>query len=310
VAQSGQQHQSEIRPRPTAKPIAPIGGPESEPPTQANPRLREGAIPGLEEADAKIPAYPMRSEGTVLAEQRGSMLRLPTGEWAMVFHRDAKGRRERPMVLAPCQNTQRMEQLVAERGPETVFTVSGQVLAYLRVNYLLPTRYSIVPASEAARERETPRKDAAKSGKQAPGEEPSVESLIRDLESQRDPARVRDGPEAESRPQVQAAPAPAAAPGLLPEDTMVSRRRGRLTRTGEGLWAFTFDNGLSGESATDRPLVVVPCMNLALMERWAAQRGEGVSFEMSGRILTCDGRNYLLPSMFQVYPPNDLEPRQ
>ena len=46
------------------------------------------------------------------------------------------------------------------------------------------------------------------------------------------------------------------------------------------------------------------------MESWASSKGEGQTFEVSGRILTYAGRNYILPTMFQVYPVNDLEPRQ
>jgi hypothetical protein len=84
-----------------------------------------------------------------------------------------------------------------------------------------------------------------------------------------------------------------------------------MFRTGASDWVFRFDKGPGGGSdKVDRPLVVIPTLNLQRMEVWALRRGEDLTFELSGRVLAYQGKNYIIPTMFQVYPDNDLEPRQ
>lgn len=297
--------ESTPRPRQQPRPVMPQPrGPGAA--TPANPIVPDLAIPGLQDADFRLERAPLRAEGTFLVEQRGSMLKLPTGEWVFVFHRDAEGKRERPMVLAPSQVLQRMEQLAADRGTEAAFSVTGQVLAYAGVNFLLPTRATLIqPAlSETPAEPEPARADAPAPA--SPVEDLDVQNLIRQLEAQREQSRGR-GVEGPGR-SAGARPADAATP--IPEDHAIVRRRGRLVRSGDGQWSFTFDTGTGTPTDVDRPMILIPCQNLQRMESWAASRGDEATFEVSGRVLTYQGRNYLLPTMFQVYPANDLEPRQ
>jgi hypothetical protein len=302
----------DTEPRPPAAPVAPTHRAESTVVAPATPNLPSTTIPGLEDADFLISQAPLRSEGTFLVEQRGSMLRLPTGEWIFVFHKDDKGKRERPMVLAPSQTLQRMEQVVGERGPDTTMVVSGQVLVYINVNYLVPSVFRVVqgePASSANLPKPPtgPLKIGASDAK-----DPLVADLIRELEAQRDLSRTARSGSAPS--PAASAPKPSAtgpdAPKLTPEGEAVIRRRARMIRGGDGKWALAFDSGPGGDGALDRPLVAIPCMNLQRMEAWAGRGGDQLSFEVSGRILTYGGRNYILPTMFQVYPPNDLQPQQ
>ena len=90
--------------------------------------MHEGAIPGLEEADFLVAASPLRAEGTFVVERRGSMIKLGTGERVIVFHADDKGKRERPMVLLPCQKLQQMESAEGTAAEDAaVFVVTGQV---------------------------------------------------------------------------------------------------------------------------------------------------------------------------------------
>ena len=46
------------------------------------------------------------------------------------------------------------------------------------------------------------------------------------------------------------------------------------------------------------------------MEETAASRGDSLSFNVSGRVLVYEGRNYLLPAFFQVRQPGDIKPLQ
>jgi hypothetical protein len=60
-----------------------------------------------------------------------------------VFESDEKDAPEAPMILVPCQWLQSMEDIVRDRGERVVFKVSGQVLAYRGLNYLLPTMFTV-----------------------------------------------------------------------------------------------------------------------------------------------------------------------
>jgi hypothetical protein len=46
------------------------------------------------------------------------------------------------------------------------------------------------------------------------------------------------------------------------------------------------------------------------MEAWAMRSGDSTTFEVSGRVLAYQGKNYLIPTMFQVYPLNELEAKR
>lgn len=112
-------------------------------------------------------------------------------------------------------------------------------------------------------------------------------------------------------PPSPAPPSSAAAPptGLLPENSTISLKRGRVVRLSGGEWAFAFDNGPSGDAAADRVLIVSPCLNLQRMESWAAQLGDGATLLLSGRIYQYQGRNHVIPTMYQITTPAELSPR-
>jgi hypothetical protein len=248
-------------------------------------------IPGLEDSDFLVGAAGLRAEGSFLVERRGSMIKLPTGERVIVFFADEKGRRERPMVLVACQRLQQMEQMVGDDG--VAFVVTGQVFVYRGVNYLLPTMVRQAGTVEESR----PAKQGRRPGKVET--DPGVQDLIRQLEEQREQPR---GESAASSAR------PDTAEGVaLPEGRVISRRRGRMVRQPTGEWALAFDAGPTGEAKVDRPMVLSPCLNLQRMEAWAMRAGDATSFEVSGRVLAYQGKNALIPTMFQVLPKTELE---
>jgi hypothetical protein len=302
------------KPRSPAPGLAPTAAPAASPVSPGVPPVT--AIPGLESTDLAVARAPLRREGTFLLRQRGSMVRLRTGEWAFVFHRDAEGKAERPMLLVPSQNLARMEHLAADRASSVAFLLTGQVFVYLGRNYILPTVPPVLVMADAVQAAPQPvagGPDQA-GGSPAPpaganqglGPDPDVDRLVRELEAHREAprslglARAPDAPRAHSdRP-----------PDLLPDDTVIVRRRGRLIRAAGGETAFVMDNDADSGAAADPPLILVPCLNRERMEARAAQAAESLTFEVSGRVLTYQGRNYLIPSMFQVYPKTDLSRRQ
>lgn len=84
------------------------------------------------------------------------------------------------------------------------------------------------------------------------------------------------------------------APPLLPEDTFITRRRGRLLRLSGGDWAFVFHE--DPEAMTIQPMIVLPCRELERVESVIEDPAIGGVFDASGRIYVYQGRNYLLPN--------------
>jgi hypothetical protein len=257
------------------------------------------ALPGLEGTDHLLRAPAIRSEGVFLTLRRGTVVKGKGGEWWFVFHRDAEGRAERPMILLPSLALERMV-AAAEETERPVFRATGQVFVYYGRNYLLPVTAVLAPAVEAA-----PAPDAQAKPTE-PGAEPSVEDLIRELTERGSEPRALSG-------QTGGAGAGAAAGGaeVVAEGKLIARRRGRMIRD-SAAWAFVFDNDSDTASAGagDRPMILVPSLNLETMEKIAARQGDAVIFELSGRVLEYRGRNYLIPTMFQVVRDREVRPLQ
>lgn len=287
--------------RPEAAPLRPVVAPRVDP---VRPEQSGASVPGLEGQNFLVTRAPLRAEGTFLVRQPGSMVRLKTGEWVFVFHRATEGAAERPMVLIPSGTLSRMERVAQERGEEATFLVTGQVFVYQQLNYLLPTAYTV----EMERRNEQAPPSAAGSAAApgegpAPAQEPGVEDLIRELETQR--SRPRTISRREKLPTEEGGVA-----ALRPEGEFLTRRRGRLVRLAGGEWALAFETDADSEASLDAPMVVAPSMNLQRMEAVAARLGESATFEVSGRVLAYGGRNYLVPTMFRAYPPSEVRPMQ
>lgn len=300
--------------------------PPIEEPLPELPPADPGAqpIPGLGETDFRIRSAPLIAEGTFLIRRPGRVIILPTGERVFAFSPDERGTAMRPMVLIPSLTLQRMEQ--AAEGRETAFIITGEVFMYLGVNYLLPDVFTVIAPETIERPPEQPQETPASP---PTGRDPAIEELIRDLERQRQRPRVVDPsaarvpePAAPDRPSVPddaglstdlalRAPGAAAAAGLLTDRQTLDRRRGRLIRLPGGEWAIAFDNGPRHDPLLDRPLILVPSLTLQRMQTWAGRMGDAVPIEVSGRITQYRGRNYLIPTVFRLYPvTTPLEPIQ
>ncbi len=81
----------------------------------------------------------LRREGEFIVDRRGRIVQATNGrQMLFVFEADSSTAPEPPMVMTPCQMLQNMEDIVRERGDNVVFVLSGQVLVYRGVNYMLP----------------------------------------------------------------------------------------------------------------------------------------------------------------------------
>ncbi len=89
---------------------------------------------------------------------------------------------------------------------------------------------------------------------------------------------------------------------LMREGQFVLNRRGRMTRTTEGMtgWLFTFDADSDG--LADPPMHLMPCKMLEDMESIITEQGEDAPFTISGQVFVYRNANYLLPTLMQLAP--------
>lgn len=87
-------------------------------------------------------------------------------------------------------------------------------------------------------------------------------------------------------------------PKLRREGEFVVNRQGRLLRSNDGqhmIFAYKADSKTEGEP----PMIVVPCQLLQNMEEMMLERGDQITFSITGQILSYHGTNYILPTMMK-----------
>jgi hypothetical protein len=239
-----------------------------------------------------------------------------------------------PVVLLPCQKLEQMLAAKATNGERTQFTVAGQVFTYRDREYVLPTIFAArnpdagqATPSAGTAPGKTKATDAAPSPASAPvpstttpaDSDPRVTDLIRDLEQSRTgPRRVSPAPSAPAvvTPAAPVAPAQVATADVVKtgplsnEGSLLTSRRGRLVRLANegGRLGFVIDNDPNSPGAA--PMILQPCRVMQQMESLSAMRGDAMSFRVSGRVMVYAGKNYLLPTFFQLPPKTDIAPRQ
>ncbi len=79
-------------------------------------------------------------EGQFIVDRRGRVVPAADGShFLFLFDGDGAKSPETPMILAPCEKSQSMEEMAHQLGDRAVFIVTGQILTYRGANYLLPT---------------------------------------------------------------------------------------------------------------------------------------------------------------------------
>lgn len=281
-------------------------------PREGDPIGRSGAIPGLENAAQSIQPPSLVAEGTFLPVREATLVRAATGNWVAVFDPDAEGRRLPSMVVLPCPALEEIEpedDPQSPAGPRLRVRLSGQVFAYANRNVLLLT--SAVVQSDATRSEalDRPPSPASAEARAADAPDPSVADIIAELESDRDSVRSVT---ATARPRAQESDQ-----GV--RGGYISRRAARVVRKANA-WTAVFDNdpadaappapGQPAPPSLDQPLVLLPNQAMGRIEALAAQHGDALLFQFSGRVIPYRGRGFLLVTMFQIARKGELGPAQ
>ena len=143
--------------------------------------------------------------------------------------------------------------------------------------------------------------------------DPSVDQIIKDMDKSKTPRKVvgpanKPAPES-AGPTSRSKPATAGRARVLREGTFLTSRRGRVVRSSGGEWEFAFDADAQGNA--DPSMIIMPCLNLAGMEKIAEKSGESATFTVTGQVFVYHNRNYLLPTLYQInHPERDIRTSQ
>jgi hypothetical protein len=154
---------------------------------------------------------------------------------------------------------------------------------------------------------------AGKPPPSGPAAPPSGQEVVEDLLRKRQDPVIRPNPPATAPtlPGAALTPGPSIDPrvqGVAPdgqkaklkaEGEFVVNRRGRLVRAADGahfLFVFEADSA----AAPETPVILMPCQLLESMEKLVQERGQSLSFRITGQLFLYKGANYLLPSVMRI----------
>src|SRR5437762_5791613 len=90
---------------------------------------------------------------------------------------------------------------------------------------------------------------------------------------------------------------------LIREGDYVPDRVGRLNKTPDGQFEFTFDS--DGKNLQDPPMIILPNLALNRMESAMTGASRDLKFRISGQVTEYKGRNYILIDKVVVPPETD-----
>jgi len=300
--------------------------PEAEPP---RPGLT-GGIDWLAELaeDAIERIEPtLLPERTFLSGRVGTVIPGPRDTVIFVSAETERQPGERAMLLLPTDMTRSIGSMLRGANSAAV-VISGEVLVYRDRNYLLPSGFRTPkePAEEDAGAADGAQPDDGEAGEEPEPREPGaaaidpeadVESLVEQLREigTRDagpsPAPwVRPGSELDEDDAEEEDAGFAARGTRLVMDRFLSQRRGRIQRMPSGALAFVIGNDADLAEREAGPLVLLPSRMLERIEEVSLRGGDLQSVILSGRITTAGERRYLLPTLFRLPPPEDVDPMQ
>jgi len=273
--------------------------------------------------DFELPRSATLMEGSAVSRVSGTLVRVKDQYFFVPESGqrvEANGPAIPGMILMPNQRLEQMAAGLISRGDRAAGTLTGQVFNYRGRTHVMVMQFSFAVSEEVTKPEEmTPvetkpdttnakpqdAKDAAPA-KDAAAKEDDVAAIVRDLQA------ATERPRALARPDQQLLNdlpkrrgEEAEAPVLVSERTVLVRKRGRLVRlaSAEGRFAFAFDN--DPDSPAPQPMLLQPCAMLQAIEDVAGEQGDGLTFELTGRVTRFGERNFVLPEFYQVIRPAD-----
>ena len=271
----------------TAPPAGPPSGDGSALPSATSPATPPTAPPGHDD-DLDRGRPPLLREGSHLVGLKGTMDRGETqGSWRFTIENQDPNAPRYELTMLPCALLGEMERIVeAARGQRVVFEATGQVFVYRGRNYFLAshapqlTGYNAPPAGAPAVDEPVP----------SPGRGgDTADDIARQLEQ-------AVGPLARSTASADLPEAQSASPAR--EGSAVLARRGRLRRHRTGAWLFVFD--ADAEGLADPPMILLPCLLLESMEKYARTAPKNAPLLVSGHVHVYGRRTYLLPTVYRT----------
>ena len=251
-------------------------------------------------SEKQLPRSPLLREGSFLVEVKGIMgFNDKTKWWRFTIDSEDPKHPSYELSFLPCTLMADMRQITQSMSNQQVkFETTGQVFVYHGRNFFLPAhaprvvevqQKSSKSDMKSTTSEDVDETDAANEIEDIAQQDDSAEAILRGLDQGVGPVVRSTGGEV----KVQKAELK-----LTPEGTQIINRRGRMHRGVHGTWWFTFDADSSGLS--DPPMVILPCLLLERMERYAARSGAYTAMLLSGRVYEYEYRNYILPTMFQI----------
>lgn len=253
------------------------------------------------------PSHGLLREGSHLLQAQGHFTLDPeTSSWLFTVKPSSPNSPVHTLAVLPSSFLSEAQQVVRS-SPEYQlrFELNGEVTVYKGRNYLLLTQSPRVVGHTEETTPETPEThseptEPTESAEDAPADESpdqprDAASIMRDLQEQAGPVQRR----VTTRNTTDAQDRSAALSNnqLKREGSSIIMRRGRINRHATGDWLFVFEADASGNA--DPPMTLMPCLMLQRLERHYQTRGNAPIL-LSGRVFVYEGRNYLMPTVFQL----------
>jgi hypothetical protein len=327
------------------RPVAPTPAQSAAPsvPAPTTPTNTPAGPEAPVDPNQVVPQADFFPEGALLVNRTGRVIVTPRGDGIFIPAAPNNATdpnitapaNTAPVVLIPSQRAARLIASVRARKNDAAVTISGQSYVYRERPHMLVTSFTMndEPAPSQSTTSTTTPNTPASTTPTTPTttKDPRVEELLQDLEATRPVPRQLDpnapatrnpaattnsntnpdtNPNTTSTSQDPNAPTNTTTASTIAEGTIITSRRGRLVRLAseDGRYAFAMDN--DPDSPATAPMVIVPCRALQALESLAQSRGEGLQVRMTGRILVADGKNYILPTMFQAVRSGEIKSGQ
>ncbi|MEL6329671.1 MAG: hypothetical protein AAFR38_08415 [Planctomycetota bacterium] len=265
-------------------------------------------LAGVEREIGRDPSGSLLPERTFLARRRGHLLRVGDAI-AFVPLASERNRAESAMRLMPSQELERIEAGFAPGQTAMPVLMSGQVFLFDGKNFLMPTASRrdpggamTIPAGPPTEpetgtdDEEAPPADPLAGVPLELRDDPAAADVIEELRERT--AVVRSGGQLARGPRERRELGTVT---TRPDNSPVAPRRGRVERLGDGLLTVTFDSAAgAGEEDETEPLTLLPCLTTERLAELSEVTGRTPPLLISGRLFSYQGREYLLPTMFQL----------